>query len=83
LNTAYLGLQLLYDEAKGKSDQKQACVIKELRESNNSVLRILNDLTTYERIDEGVMQINKTMVSVMDVLNMVLASFALRVSNYK
>ena len=80
LNASYLGLQYLYDHAKQNSDHKQAAVIKELRESNNSVLQILNDLATYVKLDEGIVSLSKTPVYIINTLNDVLRSFSIKVS---
>jgi len=68
LNTVFLGLQLLHDEMTGSAAHPTAQnssstwieALDEVRDSCNIALRTLNDLLSMDKLEDGLLKLEKT-----------------------
>ena len=91
LNTVFMGLHIIrkkYEEQDDKNNNiniefndETSQLIDEMENACNTSLDILNDLLTYEKIDAGILVLDKVTVDAFSILHESLRSFHLQVQN--
>jgi len=80
LNTVFLGLKLLYEEmTKESKGSEWLDIIVDLQKSTDSAVDILNDLLAYEKLESGILKLDKSDVSLRAFLNDTIHPFLLQV----
>jgi signal transduction histidine kinase len=84
LNSVYLGLQYLLaeeqDRGRGSPHRGQVLsVITDLQQACDSAIGVLSDMLTYDKIEDGVLQLDKTEFGVREFLDDIVHSFHLQV----
>eukprot|EP01036_Dinobryon_divergens_P038413 gene38413-50437_t len=79
LNTVFMGLDILKDEL-----QRQACkqesmdLLQEIKSSCKSSLTILDELLDYDKLDAGILGLDRTLVCAWDLLQECLDPFIIQ-----
>jgi signal transduction histidine kinase len=71
-----------HQEGKGIDSSDMLSVVEEVENASNTSLDILNDLLTYEKIDAGILILEKEVISAFSVLHDCLRQFLLQVCLY-
>jgi signal transduction histidine kinase len=84
LNTVYLGLQYLLEEEKNRGsvepDRRQTLsVLTDLQQACDSAIEVLNDMLTYDKIEDRALQLDRTKFGVREFLDEIVHSFGVQV----
>ena len=63
-NTVLMGLQVLKRESIQRNDMKYIITVKEVETSCEAAIVILNDLLVYEKLDSGILKLEKTSIHI-------------------
>ena len=81
LNSVFLGLQFLLrkEQQLRPGDSQTLPVITDLLQACDSAIEVLNDMLTYDKIEDGALQLDKSKFEVREFLDEVIHSFDLQV----
>ena len=83
LNVVLTGLTVMEKElAKHNNEAALLDIVQDARLSCDSAIDLLNDLLSYEKLEAGVMTLEKSEVSVMALLREAVGPFQIQVSNH-
>ena len=86
LNTVCMGLQLLLRQAEKKCDvsldDQTTGVVRDLQSSCSDAIEVLNDLLTYDKIEDGALQLDKIRLDVRDFVARTIHAFRLQVGHW-
>ena len=80
----YLGLQYLLEEEKNRGsvepDRRQTLsVLTDLQQACDSAIEVLNDMLTYDKIEDRALQLDRTKFGVREFLDEIVHSFDVQV----
>jgi signal transduction histidine kinase len=86
LNTVYLGLQYLLaeeqDRVRSTSEESQMLsVLTDLQQACDSAIEVLNELLTYDKTEDGALQLDRSRFEVRPFLEEVFHSFDVQVTS--
>jgi signal transduction histidine kinase len=87
LNSVNMGLMIIkrelagYEEGRVIDCRDLLSVVEEIENSSSTSLDILNDLLTYEKIDAGILMLQKDIVTAYSIVQESLRPFLLHVCN--
>jgi signal transduction histidine kinase len=79
LNTVYLGLQLVIDEAKRNSGVVDVDMLESIMDSCLTSIDILNDLLLYDKLEDGLMMLDKRPENAKMTLERIIQPFTVQV----
>jgi len=79
LNTVYMGLQLLESECRAHNIFRLKETVKDVKDSCEISLTILNDLLAYDKLEDGVMKLEVDDVFAWNLLQEVMQPFYIQV----
>ena len=81
LNTVFLGLKLLHEEMKARSNNKDSLTtIEDIQQSVQVALGILNELLLFDKVESGILHLDKEKIlSIFDYIQDVISPFRVQV----
>jgi signal transduction histidine kinase len=79
LNTVYLGLQLVIEEAKHNSGVVEVNTLEAIMDSCLTSIDILNDLLLYDKLEDGLMVLDKRATNAKMTLERIIQPFTVQV----
>ena len=78
LNTAVMGLQVLTDDLSS-ADQQILNNLREVRESCDIAVNVLNELLMFDKLEGGTLMVEKEEVNALDLVTKTVALFNMQV----